>query len=318
MKTVFIVNPKAGKKKNIDEFTEKIRVTAERIKSDVEIYKTRAVGDATAFVREFCKKHGKTRFIACGGDGTVSEVVNGIQEFDGCEVGVVPMGTGNDFCRNFDSDCNFSDIQAQINGVSEKCDIISYTTTVNGETKSGYCVNMFNIGFDCNVADLTNAIKKKSFVGGSFAYFASILINLVKKKGANLKIELDGEQKHNGKLLLTSLANGCYCGGGIKSNPLAEIKDGYININIIKNVSRLRFISLLPSYMKGTVLKRKGVEKIIVSEKCSKVTVTPINGNIRICIDGEITDAGKTEFRIIHNGIKFVIPKELVKEKVLV
>jgi diacylglycerol kinase family enzyme len=64
--------------------------------------------------------------------------------------------------------------------------------------------------------------------------------------------------------------------------------------------------------MNGTVLKRKNVEKIILSEKCRKVTITPIKGNIRICIDGEITDAGKTEFEIIHNGINFVVPKEKV------
>ena len=310
MKTVFIINPCAGKKKNIDEFINRIYL----IKKDAEIYETTAVGDATRFISEYIKEKGAARFISCGGDGTLCEIVNGIAGNGACEVGVIPMGTGNDFCRNFS--CDFSDISGQISGESEKCDIMHYTTTVNGEEKSGYCVNMFNIGFDCNVADLTNTLKKKSFLGGSFAYFASILINLVKKKGANLKIELDGLERHNGKLLLTSLANGCYCGGGIKSNPLAETRDGKININIIKNVSRLRFISLLPSYMKGTVMKRKGVEKIIVSEKCSSVTITPKNGNIRICIDGEITNAGKTEFKIIHNGLSFVIPKE--REKMLV
>ena len=310
MKTVFILNPKAGKKKNIDSITEKIRLAAEKIKCDVEIYKTRAVGDATDFVRDFCKTHGKTRFIACGGDGTLGEVVNGITGNDACEVGIIPMGTGNDFCRNFS--CDFSDISGQINGESKKCDIMHYTTTVNGEEKSGYCVNMFNIGFDCNVADMTNIVKRKTVFGGSLAYFISILVTLIKKKGANLKIELDGETAHDGRLLLASLANGCYCGGGIKSNPLAEIKDGFININIIKNVSRLRFLSLLPSYMKGTVLKRKSAKKFIVSEKCKKVTVTPVNESIRICIDGEITDAGKTEFKIIHDGINFVIPKEKV------
>ncbi len=306
MKTVFIINPCAGKKKDIEAFINKIHFA----KSDVEIYRTKAVGDATRFVSEYINENGAARFIACGGDGTLGEVVNGVAENDSCEVGVIPMGTGNDFCRNFDYD--FSDISGQIDGESEKCDIIRYTTTVAGKEKSGYCVNMFNIGFDCNVADLTNILKKKSFFGGSFAYFVSILINLIKKKGASLKIELDGVEKHNGRLLLTSLANGCYCGGGIKSNPLAEIKDGKININIIKNVSRLRFISLLPSYMNGTVMQRKGVEKIIVSEKCSHITVTPINGNIRICIDGEITDAGRTEFKIIHNGVNFVIPKKKV------
>lgn len=306
MKTVFIVNPCAGKKNDIDNFIKKIYI----IKDDAEIYRTTAVGDATRFVKEYIKEKGAARFIACGGDGTLGEVVNGIEENDICEVGVIPMGTGNDFCRNFD--CDFTDIPRQINGESEKCDVIRYTTTVNGNKKSGYCINMFNIGFDCNVADLTNALKKKSFFGGSFAYFVSIMINLIKKKGANLKIELDGVERHNGKLLLTSLANGCYCGGGIKSNPLAEIKDGKININIVKNVSRMRFVSLLPSYMKGTVMKRKGVEELLISEKCSEVTVTPIKGNIRICIDGEITDAEKTEFKIIHNGINFVVPKEKV------
>lgn len=309
MKTVFIVNPCAGKKKDIDQFIKKIED-----KKDAAVYITTAVGDATHFVKEYIKTNGNARFIACGGDGTLGEVVNGMAENDGCEVGVVPMGTGNDFCRNFE--CDFSDISAQINGESEKCDLISYTTCVNGEEKSGYCMNMFNIGFDCNVVDMTDAIKRKTFFRGSLAYFIAILVTLIKKKGANLKIELDGKECYNGRLLLTSIANGCYCGGGVKSNPLADIKDGFININIIRNVSRLRFITLLPSYIKGTVLKKKCAEKIITSVKCSKITLTPKDKNIRICIDGEITDADVTEFRIIHNGINFVIPK--VKEGVLV
>lgn len=314
MKTVFIVNPCAGKKRDIDSFIEKIHLAADE--KDVEIYVTTAVGDATQFVRKYCNENGAARFIACGGDGTLGEVVNGAVETPGCEVGVIPMGTGNDFCRNFD--CDFSDIFGQINGKSEKCDVIRYTTTVNGVNKSGYCVNMFNIGFDCNVVDMTDTVKRNTLFRGSVAYFIAILVTLIKKKVANLKIELDGKTSHDGKLLLTSIANGCYCGGGVKSNPLAHIKDGLININIIKNVSRLRFITLLPSYMKGTVLKIKGIEKVITSVKCDKITLAPKDGNMRICIDGEITDAEKTEFSIVHNGLNFVVPKVPEKEKVIV
>ncbi len=84
---------------------------------------------------------------------------------------------------------------------------------------------MFNIGFDCNVADMTANMKKKPFISGSLAYLLSIFVMLIKKKGAKLLIELDGEKKYCGPLL-TSLANGSYCGGGIKSNPLVSIKDG--------------------------------------------------------------------------------------------
>ena len=67
--------------------------------------------------------------------------------------------------------------------------------------------------------------------------------------------------------------------------------------------------------MKGTFLKLRDIEKIILSEKCKKVSVTPENSTIRLCADGEITDAGKIEFEIIHNAFNFVIPTEKVAVK---
>ncbi len=307
MKTVFIVNPKAGKKNNVESFVGKISAVAERLKADVEIYKTKAVGDAASFVREFCEKYGKARFIACGGDGTLGEVVNGAFEFEGAEIGVLPMGTGNDFVKNFDGD--FYNIEAQITSDSERCDIIKYTTTdENGNSRVGYCANMFNIGFDCNVVDAMESIKAKTFFSGSLAYFLGIFTTLVKKKGADLEIELDGKTAHNGKLLLTSIANGCFCGGGVKSNPTASVHDGLMNVNIINNVSRLRFITLLPYYMKGTHLGIRGIDKVIRNVGCKKMTVRPNGGKMRLCTDGEVTNAGVTEFEILHNAFSFVVP----------
>lgn len=308
MKTIFIVNPEAGKGKCKEAFTEAINSSISKIKADAEVYITKCVGDAERFVKNYCKNNGYARFIACGGDGTLNEVLNGVIYSQDSQVGVIPMGTGNDFCRNFDSKYNFNDIKNQILGKCVKCDAIRYRTVRNNVTKEGYCANMFNIGFDCNVADLTASIKKKPFIAGSFAYFASILLTLIKKKGANLRIEMDNKVVHDGKLLLTSLANGCYCGGGVRSNPLASIKDGLININIIRNVTRSKLITLLPHYMKGTALKLKGIDKYITSEKCQKITITPLEGNMRLCIDGEIVDAGKTEFEIIPEAFNFVIP----------
>lgn len=307
MKIVFIVNPKAGKKNNVESVAEKIKSAAEKLKADVEIYKTKAVGDAADFVRSFCKEHGKARFIACGGDGTLGEVVNGAFEFEGAEIGVLPLGTGNDFVKNFDGD--FFDIEAQITSASEKCDVIRYTTTDEmGQSRVGYCANMFNIGFDCNVVDAMESIKKKTFFSGSLAYFIGIFTTLVKKKGADLEIELDGKTAHNGKLLLTSIANGCFCGGGVKSNPTACIHDGLMNVNIVNNVSRLRFVTLLPYYMKGTHLELKGIDKVIRNVGCKRMTVRPGGGKMRLCADGEIISAGVTEFEILHDALNFVVP----------
>ena len=108
MNTVFVVNPMAGQGKKINSFIENIKAVTERLGCAGEIYLTKAVGDATVFVRNYCKNHGAARFIACGGDGTLGEVVNGAMACENSQVGVIPLGTGNDFCRNFGSENNFS------------------------------------------------------------------------------------------------------------------------------------------------------------------------------------------------------------------
>ncbi|MBE6688367.1 MAG: YegS/Rv2252/BmrU family lipid kinase [Ruminococcaceae bacterium] len=306
MKTVFIVNPHAGRQNKAQMLIDEIN---ELCSIETEIYLTKAVGDATRYIREYINNHGPARFIACGGDGTFNEVLNGIKDCDAAEAGVIPIGTGNDFRRNFSG--LFDDITKQINAGTVKCDAIRYTIQTDGEAVTGYCANMFNIGFDCNVADMTARIKKSPFISGSVAYFVSILINLIGKKGANLDIEIDGEAMYSGKLLLTSIANGCYCGGGIKSNPLASVCDGTININIIKNVPRLKFLRLLPAYMKGTFMSISNIDKIILSTNCRKIAVTPLNGKMRLCIDGEIVNAGRTEFEICPGAFNFVVPSEV-------
>lgn len=308
MKTVFIINPKAGKNNRISRIISTIEAASEKLKKETEIYITKAVGDGENFVRNYADTHGSARFIACGGDGTFSEILNGAYGKEGVEIGVMPMGTGNDFCRNFPGGIPFLDAESQIMGKTVRCDVIKYTTEVGGNITQKYCANMFNIGFDCNVADLTSKMKTRPLVSGSLAYFLSIFSVLLKKKGANLEIILDDELMHRGPLLLTSVANGCYCGGGIKSNPGACLNDGLIDVNIIYNISRLNFLSKLPFYMKGTHTKLKNIQKVIATHKCKKLTVTPLDGNMRLCIDGEIIDAGKTEFELINSAVDFVLP----------
>ena len=312
MKTVFVINPRAGQGKKVQSLIDKINSLKG---ADTKIYITKSKKDATSYVKSYCEKMGPARFIACGGDGTFHEVLNGVIGFDGAEIGVIPVGTGNDFCRNFGENTSFDDISCHVFGKSVACDAIRYKTVTKNGTISGYCANMFNIGFDCNVADLKGKMEESPFVFGAMSYIISIFVMLIGKKGANLKIEIDGKEEHFGKLLLTSVANGCYCGGGIKSNPLASLHDGFMDINIVKNVSRAKFLSLLPHYMKGDFLKLKNIEKVIRSEKCKRVLISPIEGKMRLCIDGEIIDAGDTEFEIFKNAFRFVVPEKKTDDK---
>lgn len=309
MKTVFILNPGAGKKKNMENLRREILLACNSAEETAEVYVTRFCGDARNYVSDYCRKWGKARFIACGGDGTLEEVLNGIVGCDGAEIGVMPLGTGNDFCRNLPCKKAAIKPEAFVTGNTINCDVMKYTEKETGVER--YCMNMFNIGFDCNVADMTNTLKGKSFITGSVAYVLSIFVMLLKKKGAALKLELDGKVIHNGKLLLTSVANGCYCGGGIKSNPGASINDGLMDVNIVKNVSRFNFITKLPFYMKGTHTKLKNIEKIITTHKCKKLSITPLNGKMRLCTDGEICTIGEITIDIIPSAIRFVIPDKI-------
>ncbi len=309
MKTIFIINPKSGQCSGVERLIRSIKAETLRQEAEAQIYLTKCAGDAKTFVSDYCRKFGGARFVACGGDGTLNEVLNGAVDCPDAEIGVIPMGTGNDFCRNFGAGKAFNDVAAQLSGDVVLCDAIRYRTEMDDRKETGYCVNMCNIGFDCHVADDAATLKKKPMISGSLAYLVSIFVNLVKKRGANLQIELDGEVKHCGPLLLTSVANGSYCGGGIKSNPLASVCDGKMNVNIIKDVSRLQFVKLLPYYMKGTFLDCKGIDQIISSVSCKKVCIKPLDGKLRLCNDGDIIEAGIITFEIVPQAFRFVVPQ---------
>ena len=116
MKTIFVINPKAGTGKNLDKRKEEIIKIADKLGIDVGFYITKAVGDAEKFAKLVCEEtkannpDEEVRIIACGGDGTVNEVLNGIIGYKNAVLGVVPIGTGNDFVRNFPKNVDFFDI----------------------------------------------------------------------------------------------------------------------------------------------------------------------------------------------------------------
>ncbi|MBR5517217.1 MAG: hypothetical protein IKU53_04515, partial [Firmicutes bacterium] len=302
MKTIFVINPKAGAGKGLDKLKNEITAVAERLGADIGFYITKAVGDAEKFARLVCSETDPSeeiRLIACGGDGTVNEVLNGIMGYKNAVLGVLPIGTGNDFVRNFPKDADFMNIEAQLEGYLMKSDVIKYSGKLAGEESTKYCINMFNIGFDCNVADLTQKLKTYPLLNGSTAYLAAIVGILVKKKGAKLKVELDGEVVENGPLLLTAIANGGFCGGGVNSAPTASINDGIMDVNVIYNVSRLDFVRKFPHYSKGTHMELPDIDKILLFKQCKTAKITPLDGNMRLCVDGEIIDAGEVTMEMM-------------------
>ncbi len=289
MTTIQIINPKAGHGYATDVSLKK---------SDIIKYTTQGIGDAERYVDEFCRENdGELHFIACGGDGTINEVVNGIMKAgagDRAKFSVAPTGSGNDFVRNFKPD-----------NKQYRIDLIKYN--------SRYSVNMINIGFDCSVVVKTQLYKNKKLISGSMAYVLGIGNVLFNKLGQNFKItivdEYDNTHEIEKECLLTAIANGSFCGGGFKALPLASLDDGLLDMLIVSKISRAKFVTLVGAYKKGTYIDPTTKEidhrfkDVLDYYRCKKVTVTNIS---EICADGEVEETEAIEIEVIPDAITYI------------
>lgn len=318
MKDVFFINPAAGQGKGLDKLVEAIRAAGDELGREPEIFMTNSVGDGEKKAREIAEalRGEEARFYACGGDGTANEIINGIFGFENVSLGIVPIGTGNDTVRNFSIDTDFFDIKAQMTSESEIIDLMKYDGIIDGRRQVRYAVNMFNIGFDCNVVELAGRLKQKPVLSGSMAYLAAVLGMFIQKKGTSLKVSSEGEVLREGEMLLCAVANGSYCGGGVCSAPQAKMNDGLFDLSIINDVSRGTFLRLFPKYKNGTHFQVKNVDKIIEARALKEVTLEPEGAkDFFLCADGEITLCQRVTITAEPGSLRFIVPKKPVDNR---
>lgn len=294
MRHIFIVNPVSGKGKAANAY---IPVIEDYIKSsgiDGEIYVTKSSRDGMRYVEEIAKKGEKVRFYACGGDGTLYEVVNGCRKYDNCEVAAIPLGSGNDFVRLFGKNTNIDD---QVNGVPMKMDLIV--------TDGQVAINQCSMGVDAEVCAKQADFKKLPLVGGEMAYNLALVYCLFGKLKSEFKITVDDKEVHEGTYLFCYIGNSRWYGGGYKAGPLAMPNDGLLDFVIVKlDRSRLRLLPLIKKYKNGEHLDwdittfRRGKKITVESKKTAAVNV-----------DGECEYVNKKTFEIIEKGITFVVPR---------
>lgn len=314
MKYFFFVNPVAGTGKDADQLVERIHKYMVEINQafNYQVVITRGTDDGIIRARQLAMDVGgeEARFFVAGGDGAANEVLNGIIDNENVSLGIIPMGTGNDAVRNFPEAADFLSLRTQINGDVKKVDILKYTGIINGKEQSRYCLNMFNIGFDCNVVEMTNRLKSKPLIAGSFAYKLAVAGMFIKKKGTSLTIKKDGEIVKEGDMLLAAICNGAYCGGGIKSNPIADVTDGLLELNIIDDVSRLRFLRLFPSFQKGEHLSIPIIKEVVSLTRGKEVEILPYKDKeITICVDGEIQKTEGMKIEVLPGALNFIVPR---------
>lgn len=317
MRYAFIVNPASGQgKKGWNVVSEIDALIKGNPNKDIKLYYTRGVKDATylaGLLADEADMAGEDIVLfACGGDGTIQEVANGIYGHENAILGVVPVGSGNDLVRQLGRDRNsrerYRRLPDQLDGMITRMDLIRMSWIEKGEEKTCMITNGINIGFDGNTAILAHDLKKLPLVSGAGSYLLAVVANLAAKKGQKLRITADGKNFHTGKLLLATAANGGFCGGGVQSCPNADLYDGLIELLAIKDLPRKRFIALFPKYKAGKIFSVKGIEDIASYTQAKNILIEPMMGpTMKFVGDGEIFETGALRIDVVPKAIRVLV-----------
>jgi YegS/Rv2252/BmrU family lipid kinase len=242
--------------------------------------------------------------IAMGGDGTVHEVMNGLMQVPEDRrpvLGVVPVGSGNDFGHGISASTNPSEaLNRAINGAPSTVDLGLMT---DGHGRREYFDNTLGIGFG---AIVTIRSHRLPLLRGFLMYLTAVIQTiLLDHNPINMQIEVDGKKMEESIIYLI-LCNGPREGGGFLVAPDAKIDDGILDYAIITNVSRPMMFRIVPEVMKGT----HGRFKQVTIDKCKKFTLTA-DRPLYIHADGEIfsgpgTDIRQVSFEILPNALKII------------
>ena len=299
MKHIFIVNPASGQGKA----PEIIFGSLSSLPSDIEseVYITRGKGDGERHIREYLAGHTEpTRFYACGGDGTVHEVVNGMAPFPQASFAVYPCGSGNDFVKCFGSCESMLDLPALTTGEERTIDLM--------KVNDRFCVNICHFGFDSYVAAKMNEVRQNKLIGGKNAYTTGVALGLLNAMENSAVITADGETMCSGDFLLCTIANGKYVGGKYKCAPDALVDDGLLDICVASPVSRLTFLRLVKYYADGSHLTDPRFKSFLRSKKCKHAEISAAEG-FCISLDGEVVSMPHAVIDVVPRAVRFCCPK---------
>lgn len=275
-KLLFIINPVAGNGKTIEMLPmikEKMKAVEELIEYQVHISKN--IGDITTTVKKYYED-GYDEFVAIGGDGSLSELINGF-EFP-ClrtpSIGMLPMGTGNDFVKTTSDKKDFDNIFKAIIGNHKKIIDVGIVNNFN-------FINVCSFGIDGPI--MKDMEKYKKMLPGQASYLFSTLKAGISFKSNFVKVVAD-DQTFDGKMLLIAIGNGKYFGGGMNICPEADLSDGLLEVCLVRNVSKLKFIKEISKIYSGRLNELKEV----IYLKAKKISIHVDGSEYLINADGNL------------------------------
>ena len=293
MKNYFIVNPIAGEGKGLEVVQKQIDNLNLYLKADneFEILLTTKPKEAIILAEKICEENKNTmiNIFACGGDGTSFEVLNGIVNFSNVNFGIIPVGSCHDFLS----------LESQLLGQKVGIDVL--------ESDGEFLLNVANFGFDART-NYDQIRYRHRFKTIKKAYNFSLFKNILSPKlGDEVDVYVDGNLIFSGKMMLSTVANAKYYGGGFKCAPHAEYQDGLADILVVKKVSIFTFARLVKFYKKGLHLDNERFNKLLTYRRGQIVDIIAKKALVG-CLDGETRISKNFKVKIHKNKIKFIIP----------
>jgi diacylglycerol kinase (ATP) len=291
VKPFVIFNPVAGSVKNADAILSQLQ----RL-DPAAVRLTRTGGDAERFASEAIRKK-CSYIVTAGGDGTLNEVVNGIgrRAREAC-VGILPLGTGNDFARTLGLPATVAEnIEILLSGKTAAIDIVRVRSD-----HTRYFVNVSAGGFSGIVDEkLTPEIKR---TWGPLAYVRSAAAALSELHAYRARLVFDDKEEVSIDLYNVVIGNGRFVAGGLPIAPDADLRDGLLDVVLIPKRPAPEIALLAAEILLGKHLRSKA----IIFRRAKKIAVRSRPG---MCFnaDGELVGNGPAVFQIVPRALNFVV-----------
>ncbi len=247
---------------------------------------------------------GRKLILALGGDGTISEVADGVLAAGAggaTEIGLIPRGTGGDFRRTLELP---EDMAAAARHIRDAAPRRMDAGRVrlrghDGSDVTRHFVNVASFGFSSAVATRANASSKR--LGGRLAFFAATMRTLVSYDNTDVWLTIDDKPRERRRVLMAAIGNGRFFGGGMKICPDAGLDDGQLDLVMVGDFTRADVVSKIGRIYSGTHLALDDVE----STRLRRLVVEPVDADARVPLelDGETPGTLPATFEVLPGAL---------------
>lgn len=263
----------------------------------VKVY-TQGVGHAITLVMDGLNKEGYDAVITCGGDGTLNECVNGIvQSKLPVPLGILSMGTGNDFIKSLGISGCWDEVQVALNNLRVvPCDVMRLETP----TGVRFGINVSDIGIG---GDVVQRISQDSrWLGSFFTYQKNIVKSFLSFKSINVEVSIDHSPAITKRIFMLAACNASWFGSGLCIDPEARINDGQLNLVVVEDISLMDYFKQLPSLRGGKRMKHRSVTYLTGEQVSIQTPGYPID------CDGEFIGYTPLKIDLLRQAVNILVP----------